>query len=65
MTENLKSGAEIVADFFSGINSLDGIDKSIADALKKLYADGKLSNINISNALTLIRKESQNENKKH
>lgn len=65
MTDNVKSGSEIVASFFAEIELLEGVDKNVALALKRLYADGKLTNINISNTLAQIRKEAQDENKKH
>lgn len=55
MTEQIKSGQEILDEFFSQITNIDGVDKDVAEAVLKLYKDGKLTNINLSNELSSIR----------
>jgi len=55
MINELKSGQEILDDFFSQIMNIDGMDKDVAEAVLKLYKDGKLTNTNLSNVLSSIR----------
>lgn len=55
MSGELKSGQEILDDFFSQITNIDGVDKDVAEAVLKLYKDNKLTNTNLSNELSRIR----------
>ncbi len=55
MTEQIKSGQEILDEFFSQITNIDGVDKDVAESVLKLYKDGKLTNTNLSNELSRIR----------
>lgn len=52
---SVKSGGEILDEFFSQITSINGVDKDIAEAVLKLYKDGKLTDTNLSNELSSIR----------
>ena len=63
MTENnVKSGKEILDDFFEEISSIENVDKKIAELLQELYANGKLTDKNVANELRKIRNEDGNEN---
>ena len=63
MTENnVKSGKEILDDFFEEISSIENVDKKIAELLQELYANGKLTDKNVENELQKIRNEDGNEN---
>lgn len=63
MTENkVKSGKEILDDFFKEISSIENIDKTIAESLVKLYTNGKLTDKNVVNELQKIRTENGNKN---
>lgn len=63
MTENnVKSGKEILDDFFEEISSIENVDKKIAELLQELYANGKLTDKNVANKLLKIRNEDGNEN---
>lgn len=63
MAENkVKSGKEILDDFFKEISSIENVDKTIADSLYELYTNGKLSDKNVINELQKIRTENGNEN---
>lgn len=64
MSGELKSGQEILDEFFSQIINIDGVDKDVAEAILKLYKDkdNKLTNTNLSNELSTIREKQQNEN---
>lgn len=55
MSSDVKSGQEILDEFFFQITSIDGVDKDVAEAVLKLYKDGKLTNTNLSNELSSIR----------
>jgi len=59
---SVKTGKEIVDDFFDTIASIDGIDITIANSLAELYAQGRLTDRNVTNALQKIRQENENEN---
>ncbi len=63
MDENkVKSGKEILDDFFNNITTIDGVDISIANSLKELYTQGKLTDKNVANKLQEIRQQNGNEN---
>ncbi|BBQ06391.1 hypothetical protein JUNP353_0962 [Elizabethkingia anophelis] len=63
MAENkVKSGKEILDDFFKEISSIENVDKTIADSLAELYTNGKLTDKNVVNELQRIRTENGNEN---
>lgn len=63
MEENkVKSGKEILDDFFKEISSIENVDKTIADSLAELYTNGKLTDKNVVNELQKIRTENGNEN---
>ena len=63
MEENkVKSGKEILDDFFKEISLIENVDKTIADSLAELYNTGKLTDNNVVNELQKIRIENDNEN---
>lgn len=63
MAENkVKSGKEILEDFFKEISSIENVDKMIANSLAELYTNGKLTDKNVVNELQKIRTENGNEN---
>ena len=57
MYENVKSGKEILDDFFSNLNSISNIDDNIANKIVELYNENKLTQKNISNFLSKMREE--------
>ena len=57
MTDKIKSGQEILDDFFSQITSIDGVDQEVANTVLKLYQEGKLTNTNLSNELSNLREK--------
>lgn len=63
MGENkIKSGKEILDDFFKNISLIENVDKTIADSLAKLYNNGKLTEKNMVNELQKIRTENDSKN---
>ena len=61
MADDLKSGKQIIDEFFSGLVGRTDLDKGLVDALRKLHAEGKLSNTHVSNALLALREEAMHE----
>lgn len=59
--ENVKSGKQIVDDFFNGIENLPNIDKDIAQLFAALFSQNKFSDVNIKNELQKLR-EKKDEN---
>ena len=57
MENDIKSGHEILGNFFSGIEDLKVNDKEVIVVLAKLFKEGKLSNINLSNELEALRRK--------
>lgn len=55
MSDNIKSGKQILEDFFGSIHELNDVDKSIAEILVRLYQQGKLTDINLKNELQTLR----------
>jgi len=64
MATDVKSGKEILDDFFAGLEELQGVDRSIASAVKDLYKEGKLSNSNIENKLAELREQKADDHSK-
>ncbi len=58
---NVKSGKEILDDFFKDIASIENVDETIAKCLAELYTNGKLTDKNVVNELQKIRTGNDNE----
>ena len=61
MTEQIKSGQEILDEFFCQIGNIEGVDRDVAQTVLRLYQEGKLTNTNLSNDLSTIREKKENE----
>ncbi|GAA5020563.1 MULTISPECIES: hypothetical protein [Bacteroidota] len=55
MAENVKSGKEILDDFFNGIEKIENVDTDIAKMLERLYQEDKLTDTNVKNELQQLR----------
>jgi hypothetical protein len=55
MAENVKSGKEILDDFFNEIEKIENIDTDIAKMLERLYLEDKLTDTNVKNELQKLR----------
>lgn len=62
MSEKIKTGNEIVDDFFNDITKIEGIDGEIATALNDLHVEGKLTDTNIKNKLRELRDKDDSKN---
>jgi hypothetical protein len=57
MDSKVKSGKEILEDFFKDIQNIENVDQNIAQSLSKLFEQGKLTDANIKNELQRLREE--------
>ena len=55
MSDNLKSGHELIGEFFSAISILETPDKELVKTIIELYKENKLSNINLTNELDRLK----------
>lgn len=55
MEEKVKSGKEILDDFFENIDKIENVDPEIAKMLNELYNDDKLTDTNVKNELQTLR----------
>lgn len=60
MAEKVKSGKEILDDFFDGIEEIENVDKKISKILSKLYQEDKLTDTNVKNELQKLRDGNKN-----
>jgi DNA polymerase/3'-5' exonuclease PolX len=57
MENKVKSGKEVLDEFFNELSELPNVDKGISNILTDLYKTGKLSDVNIKNSLLKLREE--------
>ncbi len=57
MTDQIKSGQEVLDKFFTEIASIEDVDHDVANIVINLYREGKLTDTNLSNELARIREE--------
>ncbi|MEM3484370.1 MAG: hypothetical protein QXQ64_02995 [Candidatus Bathyarchaeia archaeon] len=59
----IKSGDELLKDFFGKIGKISEVDAKLANKLKELYEYGRFTDTNIKNMIDkLIEEEAKNEN---
>lgn len=59
MTDAIKSGQEIVQDFFSEILTIEGVDAEIALTIQNLFNQDKLTNTLITQKFSKLREKAQ------
>lgn len=58
MSDKIKSGKEVIDEFFSEIYNVENADKTTVDALVSLYSKNKLTDTNLQNVLdNLLQKD--------
>jgi hypothetical protein len=62
MDNKVKSGKEILDDFFTNISKIKNVDKGLAESLGNLYEQGKLTDTNLKNELSKLRDKDANKN---
>lgn len=61
MKTEIKSGKQILDEFFLEAKSMSDVDEKVIDRIIELYKTGKLSDRNLANALFEMREKSNNE----
>lgn len=62
MDSKVKSGKEILEDFFVNISKIDRVDKSLAESIAALYKQNRLTDTNMKNELQNLRNRDANKN---
>jgi hypothetical protein len=57
MDNQIKSGKDVIDEFFAEILNVEGTDESTVNKLIELYSDNKFTDSNIQNALEELKKE--------
>ncbi|RLE00468.1 MAG: hypothetical protein DRI99_08750 [Candidatus Aminicenantes bacterium] len=57
MQEKVKSGRELLDEFFTAITDIEGVEKEVAIVVGNLYREGKLTDTNLSNELDSLRRK--------
>ncbi len=61
MNDEIKSGKQILDEFFQEIKGRPEIDENVVNTIIDLYEEGKLSEKNLANALLELREKSDND----
>jgi len=61
MENKVKSGKEILDDFFGKIESIENVDVDIAKMLADLYQQNKLTDTKVKNELQRLREQDDNK----
>ncbi|WP_452222061.1 hypothetical protein [Lacinutrix salivirga] len=62
MSNDVKSGQEILDDFFETLESIKGVDPKISQLITKLYNEDSLTDRSIKNGLEQLRINEKDEN---
>ncbi len=57
MSDEIKSGKEVIDEFFAEIMNIEGVDKKTVEKLTSLYSERKLTDTNIQNAIGQLLQE--------
>jgi len=57
MSDETKSGREVIDEFFANILNIEGVDEKTVKKLISLYSEEKLTDTNIQNALEQLLQE--------
>ena len=61
MSNKVKSGQEILDDFFGTIESIEGVDSNISKMISDLYKEDTLTEARIKNELEHLRIQDKNK----
>jgi hypothetical protein len=62
MSNEIKSGKQVIDEFFAQIMSIEGVDKKTIEKLTTLHCEGKLTDTNIQNAMGQLLQEELDAN---
>jgi hypothetical protein len=63
MSDEIKSGKDVIDEFFAEIPNVEGVDQKTVDKLVELYGTGKLTDRNIQNAMEELKQAELNPQK--
>jgi len=63
MSHKIKSGNDVIDEFFAEILNVEGVDQKTVEKLVELYGENKLTDSNIQNALDELKQEALNPKK--
>ena len=61
MSDETKSGREVIDEFFAEILNIEGVDEKTVEKLISLYSEDKLTDTNIQNAMEQLLQEELNK----
>lgn len=64
MEDKIKSGKDVIDEFFSEIPNIENVDEKTVNAIVQLYSENKLTDKNIQNALDELLQNELNPTKK-
>ena len=64
MEDKIKSGKDVIDEFFSEIPNIENVDEKTVNAIVELYSENKLTDRNIQNALDKLLQNELNPTKK-
>jgi len=62
MSSNIKSGKEVIDEFFADVMKLKGVDDNIVKKLMYLYQEDKLTDTNVQNELDQLLQDELDRN---
>lgn len=66
MDDKIKSGKDVINDFFAEIYNIPNTDQKTVNAIVELYSQGKLSDKNVQNTMDeIVQKELKQIDKEH
>ena len=57
MSDEIKTGKEVIDEFFAGIMNIEGVDIKTVEKLTSLHSEGKLTDTNIQNVMEKLLQE--------
>ncbi len=57
MSEETKSGKEVISEFFAEIRDLEGVDEKTIEKLISLHGENKLTDTHVQNAMDELLQE--------
>ena len=60
MSDKIKSGKDVIDEFFAEILNVEGVDQKTVEKLVELYGENKLTDKNIQNALEELKQAELN-----
>lgn len=63
MSDQIKSGKDVIDEFFAEILNVEGVDLKTVERLVELHSENKLTDSNIQNALEELKQDALTQQK--